>query len=591
MKLKKLLSCLLVLLLTICMSGVSVLAAETVVFSDSFERESEPGFYVSNPVLRSYGENLFTNGDFSSALIKSAGEGDQVYFSVSSNYPTAIVDGELTVLPAASKVGTDGGFNISIPIDYMTTGNIYELEMYVKSDSAYPFKMTHNATYLGHSSKTYYGMNYLQDNGNRLMSSVAAPEYERVVARFSIETTPTQDQTIGGVTMPTHVPLSFSIDWNFDGRTATTDALYIDNIKLRKVTNATPSTVATQVGMPVYSDANLAGKNAQAAMDVMNTTNSAKDVTLITAYYNADKSLNSILNIYKTTVPGNSTATQRIESPEFAVPANLNGGDIQVFAWDSTSSLIPYLEKTDSEYVSYGVKETTTNLLQQKIKGSDVWHYEDSFANSAGNANSSFTEEIDTATAKSGIASLCLPTVAGNTPSMVYTTVPVKPDTTYRLEFYVMPTYVDSFVFYVSGACGSVPNAKTYIMQGTINSEFKWAGNLTGSTSTEEVTVTGKQTVQGARYYGPITGSASEVKGWHKVTYTFTTPPADAKANDGVYSVAGTVGNEGSYWTTFGSNVGIVFGHGAQSYANGTTPKSREYAAWIDDVVLYEVTE
>ena len=589
MKLKKLLSCLLALSLTVCASGFVASAADTVVFSDSFERESESGFYVSNPVLRSYGENLFTNGDFSSDLISS---GSGVYIDKAYNSPKkfVITDGALEILPADSKVATDYTINIYIPIDYMTGGNIYELEMYVKSDSAYPIKMNLNQTHLGQSKKTYYGVDYLYDNGNRLMSAVAAPEFERVVTRFSIEKTPTQEETIGGVDLPTHIQLQVGIDWDFDGRTATTDSLYIDDIKLRRVTNAAPSTSAVQVGMPSYSDANLAGKNVQAIMDVMNATDNAKDITLITAYYNADTSLNNILNVYKTSVPGNSTATQRIESEVFTVPADLSGGDIKVFAWDSTSSLIPYLEKTDSEYVGYAVKESASDHsnLNKNVDGSDVWRYEDNFAAIAGGAISSFTEELDTATAKSGIASLCLPTVAGNAPSMVYTTVPVKPDTTYRLEFYVMPTYLDSFTFYVSGACGNTPNTKTYAMTGTLNSKFKWAGNLTGSTATEEVVVTSKQTNQGARYYGPISGA---ITGWNKVTYTFTTPPADAKANDGVYSVTGTVGEEGSYWTTFGSNVGIVFGHGPQSYANATTPKSREYAAWIDDVVLYEVAE
>ena len=127
MKLKKLLSCLLGLSLTVCASGFVASAADTVVFSDSFERESEPGFYVSNPVLRSYGENLFTNGDFSSDLI-SSGSGAYIAKAYNSPKKFVITDGALEILPADSKVATDNTINIYIPIDYMTGGNIYELD-------------------------------------------------------------------------------------------------------------------------------------------------------------------------------------------------------------------------------------------------------------------------------------------------------------------------------------------------------------------------------------------------------------------------------------------------------------------------------
>ena len=113
MKLKKLLSCLLALSLTVCASGFVASAADTVVFSDSFERESEPGFYVSNPVLRSYGENLFTNGDFSSDLI-SSGSGAYIAKAYNSPKKFVITDGALEILPADSKVATDNTINMII---------------------------------------------------------------------------------------------------------------------------------------------------------------------------------------------------------------------------------------------------------------------------------------------------------------------------------------------------------------------------------------------------------------------------------------------------------------------------------------------
>ncbi len=575
---KRVFASLMASLLVVCMLGTSVFASTTgeVVFSDSFEIEPIDDFYVSMPEIRAYGECLLGEG-YHFDDNNYSDNGVVELWSDTQSYGDLTRDDNYTKLPGASRCvilskGSGGhGIHINFAADKIAAGGVYEVEAYIKGTAAgIPVSIK---PCFRNGMETSYA-----DNGQAIVKTTTSTDWERIVSRFSFDAALTATGTVA---------FDLNIAWPNE-----TDRIYLDDLKFRKVENAVQSTINGQTGMPTYPISALAGKtNAQVVMDVKNETGAPKDLTLITAYYNEDGSLNTVLNVYKTSVP-TSVAIQHIESNEFAVPAGVTAGEIKTFAWNDAKQLFPYTEKVDSEYATYhqkavGDQAETQSFWSKPLPSTKTWVKRDNIAYGSANLYAAHTESVESGVARTGARALYIPTIASAAnESIVGTTFPIKPGRKYEVKFYVAQasTYMDSLKMGVTGATPAnvLKGDYVYAPAGTWNTSLKFHN--------------GNEVLSGnnlAQAPGQANGSMLQAYSaeaadpfWKEVTFTFETPAAGALLFDGTNAPV-VEGHEGILWDFTGYNYGLIFAASADFYS--ATSSMDAGGAWIDDITVTDI--
>ncbi len=598
---KKVLASLISSLLVICMLGTSVFAA-TPVLTEDFEIEPIDGLYVSMPEIRVYSENLMTNtGTFEDAETYDKNMGvsgggkacdGTVAHSGSSSLKLTPSSGTISVQPYALPSKLDAG--------------VYEVEAYVKSDNPYIATAGINANVGGSFLSAANGnlVGGVADNGNVVGAITLDSEWQRVVGRFVFTKSPVgMTASSGKVFADDGQQFAFNIGIDKGNAADTSAPIYFDDVKVRKVLNAVPSTVTRQAGMPTYPIDALSGKQkAQVIIDVKNQTNEAQDLTLITAYYNEDGSLEQVLNVYKieSKVPV-SDAIQHIESNTFDIPTIADGGEIKTFVWDGTSSLFPYTDQADSSFTTSHIFKEGTSAEAQAFKskplpGSDNVFSYDQFTSATSGTTAHYGNQMYTGAAKSGVRSLY---ISGQADARSDTSATasgvnfkVEPNHKYKVEFYVMRSTAQAIAFRISGASqyGNIRGGATVPVQEWSAEGVTAYTSVSGFTTIADgkVTTTDKVRPLAKHHVSPTDGS----KGWTKVTCTFTTPPATALANTYKESSSADYG-ERLYWDVFGygdyayMSVSFV----PNSYICAMSGSKTAQGAWVDDITVTDITE
>ncbi len=568
------------------MLGTSVFAAETVVFEESFELEPIDGLYVSMPEIRVYSSEtaLITTGTFES------GEKESNAFLKNNNIVVDANGAHTDNYGLLFK--TAANLQIYAYSDRLEDG-VYEFEAYVKSEKPYSVSMGVNQTTFSKFMATADASDSTvgggaAEHGHAAGRAVASSDWQRVSARYvftkspkgMLSSTGTLFDDSESVYPQFHITVAAGAAGAYDGNAP----LYVDDIKLRKVENAVPSNNPRQKGMPTYPIDALSGKqNAQVVMDVKNqTTTGSKHLTLITAYYNEDGSLHSVLNVYNTDV-AKSDAVQHIESNTFDIPTIADGGEIKTFVWDGASSLFPYTDQADSSFTTShifteGTEAEGYTFDSTPIPGSDnVYSYGDlNRGETTVNGVAHYTNQVYTGTALSGVRSLYIPSILvrdNDTVTASGVNFPVKANTKYKLEFWVLGENKRLVNFRIGGEAdeGNINGGNMPTQTWSSNDITSYANSAEANRIEKGTTDDGTATLifkngiaaNHTKYFARPDASSAIGK-WTKITCEFTTPAELTKEFMSLSLIPD---------------------------ADVCKENSARNGAWIDDIVVYEITE
>lgn len=397
----------------------SAVFAETVVYEDSFETSNgkDTGLYVSMPEILTYGPNILSIDWTKSNLYvdNTAVKGPNVNNTVKSVSQEVTRGGEGDY---ALKFTTSKGDRSAYPYFTIHSGaleaGIYEVEGWFYTDVDGMNIDICTDGYNLSAAATAYGQ-FAEYGSEKGTSTLNANEWTYIKARYSLTATNTADFT-----------LRFIPNNGWKKSDENMGVLYMDDVKLRKITNAALTTASNQAGMPVFDTSSISGQVAEARVFAANTTSSAKSFQLITAVYDADGRLSKVIGNEAITVSANTK--KQPYTVGFSVPELEDGQYVKTFTWDSLESLIS-LQKaknySDANYICSLSRNTN-------IPNTNAWAIQASdYSNAHG------TDRIVSGIAKTGVNALLISGAGSAGTTQTFHNIPVTNGHTYKIEYYV----------------------------------------------------------------------------------------------------------------------------------------------------------
>lgn len=486
------------ILAAMTLASTTAAFADTVVYENSFETSNgaTTGLYVSMPEIRTYGPNIIAT-NFAAENIYAKGDGVS---NLSVNRATIVGSQEAARGGEgdwSAKVTPNGNDRGSFPY-YLFTGSkleagIYEVEGWFYTDVDGMNIDFATDRYNESNAVNAYG-NFAKYGNERGTGTLKANEWTYIKATYALTSAGTTDFI-----------LAFIPQNGWAKADSTNGVLYVDDVKFRKVTNATLTEDEYQSGMPVYSTAAISGQTATARVFAANTTNADKTFQLITAVYEADGRYVSAIVNEPIKVPANSSKAPY--TVEFEVPELEEGQYIKSFVWNSLtdiSSLSLAKNYSDADYL----------LRAGVARNAGIPNTGGAVAMQASNYTTAHgVDRIVSGIAKSGVNSFLI--TSTDTNGMVFMNFPVQQNHTYKLEYYVnMRNYCNSRSDCIVG----------YIM----NNMNRNGQNITPATTSYNGVAAGQSAAILHPTQSPPNSAGNITAGeWIKVEHTFTVDNAN----------------------------------------------------------------